>query len=71
MPSATPPEKIADEGLRLAVTKAGSFNALAKALGMSPQSLMEWRRVPSHRILQVEKLTGIDRKKLRPDLYDR
>jgi hypothetical protein len=27
--------------------------------------------VPSHRILQVEAITGINRIKLRPDLYQR
>ena len=71
MPSAIPPEKIADEGLRLAVTAAGSFNALANALGISSASISTWRRVPTHRILQVEAVTGIRREKLRPELYRR
>ena len=71
MPSAISPEKIADEGLRLAVTAAGSFNALAKALGMSAQAVLVWRRVPAHRILQVEAVTGIPREQLRPELYRR
>src|SRR6516225_5654323 len=69
MPSAIPPENIADEGLRLAVAKAGSFNALAQTLGMTASAIMEWQQVPSHRILQVEAVTGIPREKLRPDLY--
>jgi DNA-binding transcriptional regulator YdaS (Cro superfamily) len=69
MPSATPPEKIADEGLRLAVAQAGSLYALAKLLGMSVQAISEWQRIPSHRILQVEAVTGIPREKLRPELY--
>jgi DNA-binding transcriptional regulator YdaS (Cro superfamily) len=71
MPSATPPENIEDEGLRRAVAKLGSINALAKALGMSAQSVSVWRRIPSHRILQVEAVTGIKREQLRPDLYRR
>lgn len=69
MPRAIPPEKIDDEGIRLAVAAVGSFNALAKALGMAPVSVMGWKRIPSHRILQVEKVTGISREVLRPDLY--
>ena len=69
MPSAPPPEKIQVEGLRLAVAAAGSFNALAKELGMSAQSILVWRRVPAHRILQVEAVTGTPREKLRPELY--
>jgi len=60
-----------DGGLQLAIAKLGSANALAKALGMSAQAFSEWRRIPSHRILQVEAITGIDRSKLRPDLYKR
>jgi DNA-binding transcriptional regulator YdaS (Cro superfamily) len=57
------------EGLQLAIQAAGSVNALAKLLGVSQQALSEWRRVPSHRILQVEHATNIPREKLRPDLY--
>jgi len=58
-----------DEGLRLAVEKAGSIRALARELGISSASLVGWRRVPSYRIKQVEAVTGIPREKLRPDLY--
>jgi DNA-binding transcriptional regulator YdaS (Cro superfamily) len=69
MQNASPPE--IDDGLRRAIAKIGSVNALAKALGMSTQALSDWRRVPSHRILQVEDVTGIRREELRPDLYRR
>jgi transposase-like protein len=58
-----------EEGLRLAIEQGGGINALARKLGMTPSALFEWRRVPSHRILQVEAVTGIPREKLRPDLY--
>jgi DNA-binding transcriptional regulator YdaS (Cro superfamily) len=67
MPSASPKE--IDEGLRRAIAKLGSANALATALGMSAAALSEWHRIPSHRILQVEAVTGIRREELRPDLY--
>jgi DNA-binding transcriptional regulator YdaS (Cro superfamily) len=59
-----------DDGLRQAIEKMGCASALARALGLSPQAFSEWRRVPSHQILQVEAVTGIGREKLRPDLYD-
>ena len=59
-----------EEGLRLAIEAAGGVRALARLLGMSSPSVTEWRRVPSHRILQVEAVTGIRREKLRPDLYN-
>jgi DNA-binding transcriptional regulator YdaS (Cro superfamily) len=57
------------EGLRLAIEKMGSARA-ARALGLSQQALWQWHRVPSHRILQVEAVTGVPRELLRPDLYD-
>lgn len=60
-----------DAGLKAAIAAAGSAHALAVKLGMSPQAFSEWRRIPSHRILQVEAITGIDRAILRPDLYAR
>jgi DNA-binding transcriptional regulator YdaS (Cro superfamily) len=71
MPRIIRPDQIADPGLRLAVAATGSFNALARAIGIKAPSIMEWRRIPSHRILQIEALTGIDRERLRPDLYVR
>jgi len=67
MPEEARPE--IEEGLRLAIEKAGSVRELARRLGISPSSILEWRRIPSDRILQVESVTGISRKKLRPDLY--
>jgi DNA-binding transcriptional regulator YdaS (Cro superfamily) len=56
-------------GLRQAINQAGGLRALARALGISQNSLAEWRRVPANRLVQVEAVTGIDRKVLRPDLY--
>jgi DNA-binding transcriptional regulator YdaS (Cro superfamily) len=58
-----------DEGLRLAIEKAGSMRQLAFALGIGSPALWEWKRVPAHRLLQVEAVTKIPREKLRPDLY--
>jgi DNA-binding transcriptional regulator YdaS (Cro superfamily) len=58
-----------DEGLRRALQAAGGINGLARLLGMTAPSVLVWRRVPSHRILQVERVTGIPREELRPDLY--
>ena len=57
-----------DNGLQQAIAKAGSANTLAFALGMSAQAPSDWRRVPAHRILQVEAVTGIPREKLWPEL---
>ena len=58
-----------DEGLAAAIKAAGGLRPLARELGMSVQAFSEWKRVPVHRILQVEAVTKIPREKLRPDLY--
>jgi len=45
------------------------LRALAAALGVSYQAVHKWRRVPAHRVLEIERLRGISRTTLRPDLY--
>ncbi len=42
---------------------------LSRRLGLSPNSVIKWKRVPDHRIVQVERVTGVPRETLRPDLY--
>lgn len=49
-------------------TKGGS-SAIARAVGLSPQAVAQWGRVPAERVLAVEKLTGVSRYELRPDIY--
>jgi DNA-binding transcriptional regulator YdaS (Cro superfamily) len=56
-------------GLKEAIKAAGGLRPLARELGMSMQALSQWKRVPAHRILQVEAVTGIARERLRPELY--
>lgn len=42
---------------------------LAAALGVSYQAVHKWQRVPAERVLEIERLRGIPRSRLRPDLY--
>lgn len=44
---------------------------LARSLKVNKSSITLWalRRVPAERVLEVEKLTGIPRHELRPDIY--
>ena len=58
-----------DEGLQLAIEAAGGVGALARGLGIRQPSVSSWAKVPSDRVLAIETLTGVDRDKLRPDLY--
>ncbi|MDE2098029.1 MAG: helix-turn-helix domain-containing protein [Patescibacteria group bacterium] len=50
-----------------ALGKRGPF-ILAEACGVSRMTIYNWEKIPAEMILTVEKATGIDRGKLRPDL---
>jgi DNA-binding transcriptional regulator YdaS (Cro superfamily) len=43
---------------------------LAKRLGMTQQAISAWKQVPAERVPEVEALTNIDRRLLRPDLWE-
>lgn len=43
--------------------------SLARALEITPGAVSQWDRVPAERVLDIERLTGISRHDLRPDLY--
>jgi DNA-binding transcriptional regulator YdaS (Cro superfamily) len=49
--------------------KAGGVVALSAALGLSRGAVSQWRRVPIGRVNEVEKITGIYRYRLRPDIF--
>src|ERR1044071_7389202 len=58
-----------DPGLSEAIQAAGGVSKLARRVGVSQPSISNWDKVPAERVLVVEAATGIDRKVLRPDLY--
>lgn len=55
--------------LQRAIERKGTAKKLAEEIGVSPQALSQWKRVPPLRVLDVERATGIPREDLRPDLY--
>jgi TorA maturation chaperone TorD len=57
-----------DPGLDQADRTAGG-GALSRRIGISQPSLSNWFCVPAERVPLVERVTGIDRALLRPDLY--
>jgi len=59
------------EGVRAAISAAGSMHKLGKLLDISPQAVFKWKRIPAERIIEVERATGVPREQLRPDLYRR
>lgn len=62
---------VKEDGLEAAIEAAGGLRALARLLGISHQAILRWQRdkVPADRILDIERVTGVDRERLRPDLY--
>lgn len=59
-----------DEPLSKAIAAAGSVAALALKIGVTPQAVSAWDRVPAERAKDVEVATGVPRYELRPDLWD-
>ena len=56
--------------LEKAIKAAGSSVKLAAMLGVKYQSIQYWkRRIPAERVLEIERVTGVSRHELRPDLY--
>lgn len=58
-----------DRGLAKAIEAKGSAAALAAAIKITKQALSQWSRVPAHHVIEIERVTGIKREILRPDLY--
>lgn len=62
-------ENTLTSGLNLAIAAKGGAYGLAKELGISHQSVQKWTKIPAERVHEVERITGIPRSRLRPDLY--
>lgn len=58
--------------LQAAIDKAGGYMPLAAQLGISYQAVQDWTergRAPAERVLQLERVTGVSRHRLRPDVF--
>ena len=55
--------------LKSAAQRIGGVNQLADGLGVTRQALYQWSRVPAERVIEIERLTGVARHDLRPDLH--
>ena len=49
--------------------RPGRLALLAKELGVSKSAIYQWETTPINRVLEVERITGIPREKLRPDFF--
>lgn len=53
----------------LVIEKAGGYSKLARKLGISHVAVLKWKNVPVKRLAAVERITGIPREELRPDIF--
>jgi DNA-binding transcriptional regulator YdaS (Cro superfamily) len=58
-----------EEALKEAIERIGGLHAVARALGITPQAVFVWRVTPPLRVIPLEKLSGVSRHRLRPDIY--
>jgi DNA-binding transcriptional regulator YdaS (Cro superfamily) len=54
-----------------ALARIGGQRELAKQLGITAAAISQWRRVPVTRVNDVERILGIPRERLRPDIFGR
>lgn len=60
-----------NQGMDLIREQKGLLAKVAYGLGLTRSAVVKWPRVPAEYVVRVEKITGISREKLRPDLYER
>lgn len=58
------------EAITRAIEAAGGPAALAREIGgLTSQAVSQWKKAPAERVLDVERITGISRHELRPDIF--
>jgi pyruvate kinase len=58
-----------DAALELALSPRLAVTEIAEALGVSRAAVSQWRRVPERHVAIVARITGISKRRLRPDLF--
>jgi DNA-binding transcriptional regulator YdaS (Cro superfamily) len=56
-------------GMALIRARRGLPAKVAYGLGLTRASVLKWRQVPAERVVDIERITGIPREQLRPDLF--
>jgi hypothetical protein len=60
-----------DLGLQKAIESTGGVRALARGLGRDAALVSRWTKVPYEYLLEVERVSGVPREYLRPELFRR
>ena len=47
----------------------GLGSAIARELRINRSAISLWKRIPAERVIDIERLTGVPREELRPDIY--
>jgi DNA-binding transcriptional regulator YdaS (Cro superfamily) len=63
------PMESTETPLERAVRTVGGQAKFAQLIGITAQAVSQWDEVPPLRVLEVERISGVSRHELRPDLY--
>ena len=55
--------------IQKAAERVGGVKPLAAKLGITPQAIYQWTEVPLERAADIERISGIARNELRPDIF--
>ena len=61
--------EVMDETRNLLRRERGMITKIAAGLGITHGAVSQWKVVPSDRVVEIERITGIPRHELRPDLH--
>jgi DNA-binding transcriptional regulator YdaS (Cro superfamily) len=56
-------------GMDLLRATHGLQAKVAHGLGLTRAAVVKWRDIPAERVVEIERITGIPRELLRPDLF--
>ena len=60
-----------DRGLAALILAAGSLKSIAAVLGIKPQAVAKWSRIPISRVRDLEVAFGVPRQVQRPDIHNK
>lgn len=51
------------------ISRAGGARLVAQRLGVSPQGVYAWLKVPAHQCIRVARMAGLEPEAVRPDMW--